>query len=397
MKVFILTGEPFPHGMAATNRITKYAQGLIANGIDCEVIITARTEPYHKVRNNKNCGISHDQIKFTYIPDTTTRSRKFFTRRVYDLYDYLRVSYWIKQNIHCGDVVLFYNLQLLGMRRIIKTCHNNGIKIVRELCELPYGTQSDSAKNKLLRSLYEKFVMPHFDGFIAISQALEQYAHSICSGKTPIIKIPILIDVNQYNDINPYIHNNPYIFHAGTMYERKDAIVSTIKAFAIASKKIGNSLDFILAGPESPHKSELEQIISDNDLYNNIHFIGSLTHNEVLSYQKGAWLTILNKHDNPQNRNGFSTKLGDVLLAGTPVITTTVGEANNFLRDGESALITQPGDTEAIAELIVRAYNNPKLLASISMTGKQIAKECFDSHRQGGILTRFLINEIIQC
>ncbi|MBP3383462.1 MAG: glycosyltransferase family 4 protein [Tidjanibacter sp.] len=389
MKVFILTKEPFPIGMAATNRITNYARGLVANGVDCEVIVCNRTEQYGKERNFQASGVTSSGVPFRYIPPTTRRSTYFIGRRIHDFKDDFAVAKWIKHNVAIGDCILYYNIHIVHMRRIIRVCHQNNIKIVRELCEYPYGTRNDSAKAKIKRWLYERFVMPKFDGFIAISESLQKYAEEKGRVDASIIKVPILIDKSQYDGVEPYTQERPYVFHAGTMYERKDAIVSTMRAFALACKQLNYSIDFILIGPESPHKEELNAIITENHLENNVHFLGSMKYADVLKYQKGAWLTILNKHDNVQNRNGFSTKLGDVLLAGTPVITTTVGEANNWLKDEESALITKPHNIDAIAEQIIKAYQNPELLSRISRGCKQVAISNFDLYIQGERLKEY--------
>lgn len=389
MKVFILTKEPFPIGMAATNRIINYARGLIANGVDCEVIVCSRTERYGKERNYQTSGVTSSGVPFRYIPPTPQRSAHFIGRRIYDFLDGFKVTKWIKHNVANGDYILYYNIHILHMRQIIRVCHQNNIKIVRELCEYPYGTRSDSKTAKIQRWLYERLIMPKFDGFIAISESLQKYAEEKGRVDASIIKVPILIDKSQYDRVEPYTQERPYIFHAGTMYERKDAIVSTMKAFAKANEVLAGNVEFILAGPESPHKAELDAIIAENHLDNIVHFIGQLTHNDVLGYQKGAWLTILNKHDNVQNRNGFSTKLGDVLLAGTPVITTTVGEANNWLKDEESALITEPHNIDAIAQQIIKAYQNPELLSRISLECKQLARNNFDFCIQGERLKEY--------
>lgn len=391
MKVFILTKQSFPIGMAATCRITNYARGLLANGIECEVIVMHRTEPYGKVRNHVAMGKTDEGIPFRYIPQTTRRCLRLIKRKIHDFFDGFKVAKWIKHNINAGDVVLYFTPQFFHTNHIINICHKRNIKIVRELCEYPYGTRSDSILAQIQRWLYESLVMPKFDGFVAISESLLSYAKEKCRADAKNIKVPILIDKNQYEGVEPYTQERPYIFHGGTMYERKDAIVSTMKAFAKANKVLCGNVDFILAGPESPHKAELDAIIAENHMGHIVHFIGQLTHNEVLRYQKGAWLTILNKNDNVQNRNGFSTKLGDVLLAGTPVITTTVGEANNWLRDGESALITEPHNFEAISQQIIRAYNNPELLQRISENGKKIAKDNFDCCVQGNRLASYFV------
>ena len=48
MKVYIITKEPFPNGMAAVKRIVCYAKAWISQGIECEVLIYTRTEVYGK-------------------------------------------------------------------------------------------------------------------------------------------------------------------------------------------------------------------------------------------------------------------------------------------------------------------------------------------------------------
>lgn len=44
MKVYIVTTEPFPNGLAATGRIKCYAKALISEGVDVEVVNFHRTE-----------------------------------------------------------------------------------------------------------------------------------------------------------------------------------------------------------------------------------------------------------------------------------------------------------------------------------------------------------------
>lgn len=388
MKVYILTTEPFPIGLASTNRILHYGKGLILSDADCEVVVIYRTER-HTIVNNCAKG-EINGIKFRYLPKTTKRSNNFIRRRIDDLFDTIKSLIFLLKEGKRGDVVLTY----IGRKWVVYTgliqliCHNKGVFVVRELCELPYATANDNIWNRFRRWCYEKITMPRFDGFIPISEALALYAQRVARG-VPYVKVPILVDIDQYAYVAPYQHPRPYIFHAGTMYERKDAIVSTMMAFAKASKKMNYGVDFILAGPKSPHEKEMQEIIETNELENNVHFIGKITHKEVLAYQKGAALSILNKNDNPQNRCGFSTKLGDILLAGVPVVTTTVGEANLFLKDGESAYICEPHKIDALAEKVEEAFANDDKRMKIGLAGKAIAQANFDCKVQGQRLLKF--------
>ena len=61
---------------------------------------------------------------------------------------------------------------------------------------------------------------------------------------------------------------------------------------------------------------------------------------------------IINKRPNLQNRYCFATKLGEYLLTGKPVIISDVGEAKNYLKDGESAYIVDSGQPNLIAKKI---------------------------------------------
>lgn len=392
MKIYILTRNPFPNGLAATNRIRCYATGIISNCSDCEVIVACRTERSDRIIMNKYTQGIYKDIPFRYLSASTIRSSSFIVRRLQDLVSILNLIKFILFEIKSEDIVIAYDNK--NEMFFLPLCKLRRIKVYRELCEYPYATVNDSIINKIRRNFNLHVYFPMYSGFITISQELTKLAQRYSSKKSRIIKIPILVDTENINT-ESYKHARPYIFHSGTMYERKDAIVSTFKAFAIASKQLDYRVDFILAGPKSPHDDKIQEIIKDNKLTDNIIFLGKLSRDEVELYQNGASLAILNKNDNLQNRCGFSTKLGELLLSRTPVVTTTVGEANHWLKDGVSAYITQPHHPELIALQIVRAFSNDEERIAIALEGAKIARENFDCIKQGKRLVAFLNEEVI--
>ena len=392
MKIYIVTFEPFPHGMAATNRILHYGRGLVAAHTDCEVVIGQRTEFYSRVRNTEAKGL-YKGVPFIYPSGHIYRSKSFLKRRLDDIIDFFILLLYLLRNLKVGDRVLLYSSRSFFTILLQLICRAKGVKIAKELCELPFATSNDSRLNRARRAILEKYIFPRFDGVIAISNALQDYAMQMVDA-SKIIKVPILIDTHAYDDIVAHEHPRPYIFHGGTMYERKDAIVSTMKAYIKAMNSLETPIDFILAGPQSPHHDELNEMLRQSNLQDRVHFMGQLSHREVLAHQKGAWLSILNKNDNPQNRCGFSTKLGDILLAGTPVVTTTVGEANFYLEDGVNAYITHPHDPDAIASQIIRAASNESERQAIGNGGQQVACKCFDYKQQGLRLAAFLQHDM---
>ena len=67
MKVYLVTNEPFPNGMAATNRIKCYARAINEGGISCEVIIAGSTEIKGSIQRNVNKFGIYENVYYNYI------------------------------------------------------------------------------------------------------------------------------------------------------------------------------------------------------------------------------------------------------------------------------------------------------------------------------------------
>lgn len=384
MKVYIMVRDGFPYGMAATNRVICYAKGLIANGIPCEVIVVRRTEVYGKPILNLHAQGSYQNIPFRYIGGHTQRSKSRFCRVISDWLDVFRIWKFCQTGTESSDVILNYLREDRLNWFILNAAHRNKVKVIRELCEYPYGGKRECS-DKTLKRIFKKF-----DGFIVISEALKKVAEKYKSEKARIIKVPILVNESRFEEGTEKVDVGvPYLFHAGTLTEYKDAVISTLKAFIIAVNEIKIPVKYLLAGPVSPHKREIEGLLYEHRIENRVIFLGNLKPSEVIKYQKGAFLTVVNKNDNIQNRYGFSTKLGEILWSGTPVITTTVGEANYYLKDGESAYIVEPHNPRLIAEKIIQAFSNPEESRKIAEAGKKIAQDSFNCLSQGKRLASF--------
>lgn len=393
MKVYIITREPFPNGMAATNRIKCYAKALINIGIKCEVIVFTRTEVYGKTPKNLVGKGTFEGIPFQYIGGTPLRDKNVFVRKIKDYQDRLKLVRFLAKKLKTDDIVLWYcGVFVSFVNTIIDIVHIKNAKFVRDVCELPYGTSEETIKSVKLRkkTLLKQF--PKCDGFITISDALTNLVKKYQSSYAKVIKIPILVDFEKY-DLPDYSKNSeiPYIFHSGTLYEQKDGILGMIEAFGIASQKLSYSIRFILTGKKesSPHFLEINSLIEKYQLEDKIIFTGYLSDDELKEYLSKASLVIINKYKTQQNEYCFSTKLGEYLSAGKPVIITKVGEAMNWLTDGESAYFVESEDVLLLAEKIIHAFTDTEERCKIADRGKIVCKNSFDYHGYGPKLLDF--------
>lgn len=398
MKVYFLTREPFPNGMAATKRLLCYARALKNENIESEILAITRTETFDSNRNNfLPIGFAYD-IKYVYIGGKTTRSKFRFMRFCDDQIDKLKTIIYLAKNIKCGDVVFFYcDFYLDFTLKVIQIFKQRRVSFVRELCELPFGTSKENKKSKHMRLKTFKKQFPLLDGFVCISDSLYEVAKKYGEEDAEYIKIPILVDFDEYRLEDKSDHADvPYIFHSGTLYEQKDGILGMLEAFGLAVKELNVPMKFILTGRigKSPHTREINEIIAKYDMKDRVVFTGYLSNSDLKSYLSKASLVIINKYETQQNKYCFSTKLGEYLAAAKPLIITSVGEATNWLNNGESAYIVPPHDINAMSKAIIHAMTNHDERKQIGLKGQFVCKESFDFKVWSKRFVHFLNNTI---
>lgn len=394
MKVIILTGEPFPNGMAATNRIMCYARAIKEGGVESEVVIFRRTERYgSKPKNTIGQGIL-EGIPFHYISGSPLRGNNSFIRLLSDRIDQWRTDRYLRRVLKKGDILFFFMggyVQL--MLRYMRTAHAKGAFCVRDLCELPFGTGAETKTAIRLRKVTLEKQFPRLDGIISISDALLNLAKTNTLPTCKHIKVPIMVEYEHYC-INKMESDTdvPYIFHAGTLYQQKDGILGMIEAFGMAKQRLQMPIKYILTGTvdTSPQAKEIHWLIKKYRLEDSVEFVGYLVREQIKEYLCKASLVISNRPKSKQDYYGFSTKVGEYLATGTPLITTNWGEAVNWLKDGESAYIIEPEDTNALANAIVQVFSNLDQARQIGKTGQQLCQRSFDYHVWSNPLVDFL-------
>ena len=387
MNIYIITKQPFPNGMAATNRTKCFAKAIISQGLSCKVLIYTRTERYGKKPKNIDGKGVFEGVPFQYMGKTPLRGKNLLIRNFHDIADKIRLISHLFQHLKKNDIVICgAGRDAFFIQFLIKIIHIKQAKFVRELCELPYGIGKETPETIKKRNYILKKQFPLCDRIIAISDTLMNLAKENTSPKCHIIKVPILVDFEKY-----YIPDKssdattPYIFHSGTLYEQKDGVLGMFEAFGKACNNLSETIHFISTGnpKESPQHHEILSIINQYQISDKLTFTGYLYSEQISDYLSKASIVVINKHPNQQNLFGFSTKLGEYLAAGKPVIITNVGEAMNWLKDGESAYIIEPNDTDLLAKAIVDAFRDSEKRKAIGKNGQKVCKENFDFRNYG--------------
>lgn len=394
MKIHFYINTSFPHGMAASKRLQCYAKGLKATGNVVDVVVCLKTYNPGEADELPAKGI-HKGIPYEYVCGTTRHARwnKLLRGLDYNVLDYVHSFFYALRHIKRGDIVFSYYYNLLLQILILLAAKLKGAKIVKETCEHPTALKKCSEPIRKLSDWFEfKLIMPRYDGFIAISRALEKFVEQYKSARASSIIVPILVD-NEYDnkeyDEEERPYPVPYIIHTGTMVEPKDSISKILKGFARFKKETGSNCKLVFTGPQANKKCRYLPLIAELGIEQDVELVGLVSPDEVARLQHFAAMTIIYKSDNLQTRNCFPTKLGEMLLSGIPVITTTIGDANLYLENEVSAYIVTPDDEDTLVKYMREISDDPDNAKRISLAGKLVAQKAFNPLYQGKRISDF--------
>jgi glycosyltransferase involved in cell wall biosynthesis len=77
------------------------------------------------------------------------------------------------------------------------------------------------------------------------------------------------------------------------------------------------------------------------------------------------------------NRTKCAVKLRDLLAAGVPVVAEAVGQNREYIRNGETGLLVEPGDVPAFADAIVHVLRNPTVRDRLGQSAARDVRERF--------------------
>lgn len=394
MCIHFYINSSFPYGMAAAKRILCYAKGLMAKGNEVDIVICQKCFERGGDDGQPSKGVFKG-IPYIYVCGKYKHAKKYRLLRGLDylVVDYIRSFFYALIHIHKGDRVFVYFYPIFLQLLILIASKLKRAKVVKETCEHPLALGNVNSKwHKFCKWFEFNFIMPQYDGFIVISQDLDKFVQKYKSNKAKSIIVPILVeDIFKRKSLfalkNEY--DVPYIIHTGTMYEQKDSISKILHVFSRFKKETGFNCRLVFTGPQANEKCSYLPLIKSLGIENDVDLLGMINPERVISLQYFAAMTIIYKSDNLQTRNCFPTKLGEMLICGTPVITTTVGDANIYLKNGESAFIIEPDDEDSLIGYIKYVLDNPECARRIGEAGKTVAKKYFNPLYQGQRLSEF--------
>lgn len=372
---------------AAYERMVNYARIMADQGwqvylasyqLNHDVHLRAEIE-----RNIFIVGVSQTQKelkvrkRFKWIFDAV------FLRKLYTTFPRNAVTWMLFPSRLFSDLIFCLSIKFCRREQII--CEKNELKIGILLNSgLPYHWHKKLIYVALLpffyiASLFNDCMILFYDGVVAISTKLEKWARRF---NRHVIRIPILINIEDFLSILP-VEKSPsasfQIGFFGAISLKKEGIATLLQTLSHLVKE-GFPITLNLFGSiDASTQVWLNEFIMHHKLNNSIYYHGVVSHIDSLRFMSRQDLLVMARHKNVQNNYGFSTKLAEYLVSGTPVLITDVSDNALYIQDGCEGFVVAPGDTQCLIDKIkiILAMNNNQL-REIGQRGHYVAVNHFD-------------------
>jgi len=115
-------------------------------------------------------------------------------------------------------------------------------------------------------------------------------------------------------------------------------------------------------------RNEFESLAQKRLDPNSYEFVGEVPHDEIHTEYQSADLFCL-----PSYHESFGIVVVEALASGLPVVTTRIDAIEEYVDDGENALLFDPGDVEALERAICQIRESDSLRQQLSIAGRETA------------------------
>lgn len=178
---------------------------------------------------------------------------------------------------------------------------------------------------------------------------------------------PGISDANEYL---PQCEPDQSILYVGSLKAEHDVDL-LIKAMRYVLRERKNTKLLIIG--DGPIRERLVVLAKSLGITEQVLFFGRVTQTSLLKILQMANIAALPMRDTRIHRSASHTKLLEYLAAGRCVVAGAVGQASDIITNMRTGILVKPGCPEALAEALIFALKNKRLVEALQACAKQYA------------------------
>lgn len=171
------------------------------------------------------------------------------------------------------------------------------------------------------------------------------------------------------------------VISIGRLVERK-GFDYTIKALPSLLKKFPNTIYLIIG--EGPYKAILQRLVREEDVGDNVRFLGALNRKEMIKYLFVCDVLVMPSRviADQGEVEGFGIVFLEANACGKPVIGSYSGGIKDAVVDGKTGLLVKdPTSVKEVSDKISLLLSNPALAEKLGKFGRERVRKQFDWER----------------
>lgn len=173
------------------------------------------------------------------------------------------------------------------------------------------------------------------------------------------------IDLSKFDYNYMEIEDEVNFLFVGSDFERKN-LKTVILALSRFKKQTDKKFILNVAGNANNKKEKFVNLAKDNDLINNINFLGVKNRSYIKKLHNKSHIYIL-----PSRREALGVSIIEAAASGTTVIASNIGGIPEVINDGEEGLLVSPLDYISLYKAINKLINDSKFRCKITQNAKK--------------------------
>ena len=231
---------------------------------------------------------------------------------------------------------------------------------------------SSESKFQRLRDRYRR-LFQLTDGVIVKSRPMQQALQSLGADSESMVISPSGADPALFHGADPAAAP-PRLLAVGRLVAKKGPL-QTVQAFARLVARLDEPLrsraELLIVG-EGPLQDQLQELVDDQQLSGQVQLLGLRSPQQIADLMRSARGFVQHSVVAPDgDSEGNPVAVMEAQLSGLPVVATRHAGIPEVVLDGDTGLLVEEKDVEAMAQAMGRLLLEPELAARLGAAGRR--------------------------
>jgi glycosyltransferase involved in cell wall biosynthesis len=277
---------------------------------------------------------------------------------------------------------------------LVKYIRNNGIDAllanygplganIYEACiaaNIPYSIVFlgfDANEKKTLTQYHAAYqaMLPRAKSVIVVAQSMRENLEAIAGPLTNLHFIPCGVDTSKFRPFGA--KSEQFTFISVARFAEKKGPIHSLRAFTKVFQQIPNAR--LLMVGDGPMWDEAKAFVKDNNLSDHVSFLGPKSQEEYLPLLQSAHVFIQHSIITAAgDSEGTPVAILEAAACGLPTVSTRHAGIPDAVIEGETGILTDEHDIEAMATACILLAQNPSEALKMGIEARKHVSEHYD-------------------